>query len=296
MNYKNNLLTKKKYKIVNQKAGSMTYWLLCVNFPDYLFNRFTIDYLENSRVIRFPPFNIKIGKYSWLGGVGGYHYSINDSSGTQIYYKKNETEFVAMLMDKRKYKKELEDIGLLPSSLSETDYHKNMCVLYHMAFLEGCVPPEFIDLQKAVLNGIKNEFLIRYNKQITEKKRLEENIRMLEQEKNVNQMKAAFDSDPVSWDKELLLTSGISRNELLKIFYFRDPAGIETMSRMTEIADKYTKNEPFTEKCLEEQSNNYCDVFFVDMATGAPITPFQYKDDKEHEKHVKKATANRSKK
>ena len=109
-------------------------------------------------------------------------------------------------------------------------------------------------------------------------------------------MKAKFDSDPVSWDEGPLLTLSINRNELLKTFYFRDPEGIETMRRMAEIADKYTNNKPFTERCLEKQSNNYCEVIFTDMHTGVPIEPFVYDKDKEHAEHVNKAKAIRSKK
>ena len=61
MNYKNNLLTKKKYKIVNQKAGSMNYWPFCVSYRDFPPNRVAIKYLEKiSEKAVFPHLILKL--------------------------------------------------------------------------------------------------------------------------------------------------------------------------------------------------------------------------------------------
>lgn len=138
MNYKNNLLTKKKYKIVNQKGGIeigfWTYWTFCVRYTDYFPYRFSENYI----LYRIPPapFDITIGKYYWPGGVGGNHYSISNVNGENVNLEMNEEKFIDYLLEPN-------NKGNLGFG---DEFNKFWCILYHIAFFEECIPSEFQQL------------------------------------------------------------------------------------------------------------------------------------------------------
>ena len=106
----------------------MAYWTLCIKYTDYFLNRFSESYVEWP--ISPSSFDIKIGKYSWPGGIRGNHYSINDVDGNLIELKMNEEQFIEFLLNDENFINRLKfkDIfGIQP----ERKYHKNLCILYH---------------------------------------------------------------------------------------------------------------------------------------------------------------------
>ncbi len=93
MNYKNNLLSKKKYKIVNQKAGAVIKWTLSIRLPDNPKN------VEKN----FDPFEITIlqdsgksGGYLGFGYWYGLERVVNGVSHI-AEFKKNENDFIESL-------------------------------------------------------------------------------------------------------------------------------------------------------------------------------------------------------
>lgn len=154
MNYKNNLLTKKKYKIVNQKGGFRAYWPFCARYTDYFPNRFSSEYISFRSPP--PPFDIKIGKYSWPRGIGGNHYSISNANGVLDNLKMNEEQFIEFLLNRDIF---LSRLGF-NDDFGNDNYNKNLCILYHIAFFEECIPPHFQQLYSKILenNFFKNKF------------------------------------------------------------------------------------------------------------------------------------------
>lgn len=156
MNYKNNLLTKKKYKIVNQKGGIglWAYWTFCARYTDYFPNRFSSEYIP----FRSPPnpFDIKIGKEYWPSGFGGNYYSISNANGVLDNLKMNEEQFIEFLLNRNIF---LSRLGF-NDDFGNDNYNKNLCILYHIAFFEECIPKPFQQLYSKILenNSFKNKF------------------------------------------------------------------------------------------------------------------------------------------
>jgi hypothetical protein len=169
MNYKNNLLTKKKYKIVNQKGGKMEYWTFCVHYTDYIPNIFSEGYIEKQVSPSF--FNIKIGKYSWALGIGGNHYSITNVNNELVELRMDENQFINFLLDNEEFRIRLNFVDRFSFDGKNWDYNRNLCILYRIAFFE-CIPPEFEDLYNKIFEIIKRSF----NKYKREKEKTIEHI------------------------------------------------------------------------------------------------------------------------
>jgi hypothetical protein len=155
MNYKNNLLSKKKYKIVNQKAGGINEWTLTIKLPDKLQN-----------VDKFEPFKITILQDSGISGgyLGfGYWYGLErvvNGVKLKAEFKKNETDFINTLYkysEKNVYtfddelKKKLDQLRLTPNMLK--------FIAATIAF-PPCFPTSFKTLHetaKTILTGKYNK-------------------------------------------------------------------------------------------------------------------------------------------
>jgi len=168
MNYKNNLLlSKKKYKIVNQKAGSIQKWTLEIKLPKEPINVKEL----------FEPFKITILQDSGItGSIGiytGYYYYgleriINDKTIT-IYFNLYEDGFINLLYkysnnfgqmtpDYEEKKEKLDSLQLTPDVVK--------FIAASIAF-PPCYPLNF----KVLHETAKNIFTDKYN---TAKRRCEE--------------------------------------------------------------------------------------------------------------------------
>jgi hypothetical protein len=200
MNYKNNLLTKKKYKIVNQKAGAEYNLTLCVHYTDYFPNMY-----KKFMTSVPPPLNIKIVQNSWNHGEGFFAaiaktlqtrntYSISNVNGVLENLDMNEDQFINFLLNPEE---KFERLGLdtdkssilKPISFSDLGFKKkfevnvlgkqykietnyNLCILYRIAFFE-CIPQQFEKLHSQILEKIKDEF-IKFYKAIHHSSKLQE--------------------------------------------------------------------------------------------------------------------------
>jgi hypothetical protein len=174
---KKTIATKKKAKIVNQKAGSNIKWTFCVNLRNYFPNVFTADYMEYQ--IISDATNVTIQKNTGIFGYGKSTYSISNKDGEILDLGMNEEEFIYMLLGKDiKSKDILYNLGYYNNSPTEEkpDYKKNLCILYHIAFFEDCIPIEFQDLHKIILIQIRNSFLFFKNSKESELERIKRRI------------------------------------------------------------------------------------------------------------------------
>lgn len=159
---KKTIATKKKAKIVNQKAGSHIEWTFCVSLRNYFPNLFTSDYMEYQIIPN--PFTIKIIKNTGILGLGKTTYSISKINKVEeiVDLGMNEEEFIFMLLGKDQISKnKLYELGYYNLSPTEEDpdYSKNLCILYHIAFFEDCIPEEFQELFTITLEKIRNPFI-----------------------------------------------------------------------------------------------------------------------------------------
>jgi len=176
---KTTIATKKKAKIVNQKAGSHIKWTFCVSLRNYFPNLFTSDYMEYQIIPN--PFTITIQKNTGILELGKNTYSISKINKVEeiVDLGMNEEEFIFMLLGKDQISKnklyELGYYNLLPTE-EDPDYSKNLCILYHIAFFEDCIPKEFQDLFTITLQKIRTSFIAYKNSKESQLARIERRV------------------------------------------------------------------------------------------------------------------------
>jgi hypothetical protein len=225
--------TDKKKKRTKQKAGAITDWTFCVRLSDYIPNLFTEDFIE-WRMLP-PGFNVTIQKNTGILGYGKVTYSMTDINRKMISLNMSENEFSDLLMGHNsninsQYK--LQDMGYYNSNPSEKnpDFHKNLCILYHIAFFENCIPNGFQDLYKNILIKIKTSFNFFRDSKIKEFQYLER--------KEINKREIK--------EKEQILLDYYKENNVMKVIE-------ECYKKLHE----YNNNKI---KICTEKKDNYCKI------------------------------------
>lgn len=235
--------TDKKKKRTKQKAGAITDWTFCVKLSNYIPNLFTENFIE---LRMLPPgFNVTIQKNTGILGYGNVTYSMTDIDRKMIPLKMSEDKFSYFLMGHKSninlYR--LQDMGYYNSSPSEEnpDYHKNLCILYHIAFFENCIPNGFQDLYKNILEKIRNSFFIFRESKIRE-------LKLIENKENLNHK--------------------LKNNEKKLLDYCLEPGN----TVIEVINNCYQKLKEFEEKeiniCSIEKKDNYCKKKIINAFTG----------------------------
>jgi len=234
-----NTATKKKYKTINQKAGSEITWTFCVSLKDFFPNLFKKNYMELPIVP--PPFNVTIKKNKSLL-FGEDKYSISNINGNEFpIIPIILGHFITMLIGKKDefitIHREDDDIvsyasqDLLKKLGYYTDkntnknpnYNKNLCILYHIVFFEDCIPEEFNDLYDGILGVIRNSFDGFKKMKESERARLAK-----KKESNRFQTNNTF---------KLLK----HKNEISELNYYESDEGIRVMNSMVECLEKIRK-------------------------------------------------------
>jgi hypothetical protein len=234
--------TDKKKKLTKQKAGAITDWTFCVLLRDYIPNLFTDNFIE-WRMLP-PGFNVTIQKNT--GIFGKVTYSMTDINRKMISLKMSEDEFSYFLMGHNSNfnsKFKLEEMGYYNSTPREEnpDYHKNLCILYRIAFFENCIPNEFQDLYKNILEKIRNSFFLFRESKIKE-------LEYIKRKKRNNRE--------------------IKEKEQILLDYCLEPEN--TVMQVME--NCYKKLKEFEEKeiniCSIEKKDNYCKKLTINAFTG----------------------------
>jgi len=190
MNYKNNLLSKKKYKIVNQKGGDIMKWKLVIKLPD---NPLAVEK-------KFEPFEITIlqdsGYSRGLLGLGywyGLERLVQDQNGKKDLktadFKKNEKDFIELLYKfSEKFTYTPEDV-LIQNKLKPLDLTPDMLrfIAATIAF-PPCNPSTFQNLHETA----RNILTAKYN---TAKQRCTERKKRFEHLKHYN----SHCGDTIGW-------------------------------------------------------------------------------------------------
>ena len=246
-----NTATKKRYKTINQKAGSEITWTFCVSLKDFFPNLFTKNYIEFPVVP--PPFNVTIKKKnkSLLNGFfenSEPEYSINNISGEFPIRPKKLYDFITML---RGSKDDITSQDLLTelgyynnkNTNENPNYNKNLCILYHIVFFEDCIPEEFNDLYDEILIMIRNSFI--------EFKKMKESERARLARKKESNMRF-----PNKNTGSKLL---IHKNEIGALNYYESDEGMRVMNSMIECLEKIRKP---VERCSQIE-NKRCKRWLV---------------------------------
>lgn len=154
MNYKNNLLSKKKYKIVNQKAG--------VGFNNLPITVKSLNTLnpDNKEEPSFQPFPITIQKYSGLTGLftkeRNWYNLIKNEKIEQ--FQLEEEPFITVLCSNDEeltedYKNKFNSLKL--------NQEMRRCIAITIAFLE-CNPTHFLKLRDAALKILVERYKKKY--------------------------------------------------------------------------------------------------------------------------------------
>lgn len=229
--------TDKKKKRTKQKAGATTDWTFCVLLRDYIPNLFTDNFIK----WRMLPsgFNVTIQKNTGIYGYGKVTYSMTDINRKMIPLNMSEDEFSYFLMGHKSniYSQDkLEEMGYYNSN-----YHKNLCILYHIAFFENCIPNEFQDLYKNILEKIRNSFFFFRESKIRE-------LELIKRKKSLNHK--------------------LKNNEEKLLKYCLEPEN----TVMQVIENCYKKLKEFEEKeiniCSIEKKDNYCKKLTINAITG----------------------------
>ena len=252
--------TDKKKKRTKQKAGAITDWTFCVVLRDYIPNLFTDNFIK----WKWMPsgFNVTIQKNTGTLGYRNYYgeatYSMTDINRKMIPLNMSEDEFSYFLMGHKSniYSQDkLEEMGYYNSTPSEKnpDYHKNLCILYHIAFFENCIPNEFQDLYKNIVTKIRNSFSFFRENKIKELERIKRR-----QNHNLS----------------------IHKKEQILLDYCLEPEN----TVMQVIEECYKKLKDFEKKeiniCSSEIKDNYCKKLTINAITGKVLQVNENKNAK----------------
>ena len=236
---KKNITTKKKYKIINQKAGSEITWTFCVSLKDFFPNLFKKNYIEFPVVP--PPFNVTIKKNKLYFNEDKY--SISNILGEFPIRPMILDDFITMLRGRKDdiitsnfsqdFSQDLlrEMPNYNDNNTNENpNYNKNLCILYHIVFFEDCIPEEFNDLHDEILVKIRNPFYGFKKMKENERARLarKKEINMNINNKNFKHLR--------------------NNKEISMLNYYESDEGMRVMNNMVKCAEKI--RDP-VEKCSQ---------------------------------------------